>query len=133
MKKGIFVVCLIAFISRGYPLNGQVRKPNFREASWGMSKEEVIKIEGEEPIDKVDDPAGLDVIGYEGKAGNLECFFIYAFAEDKLVQGKYMFKPEHSNKNLFIVDFENVKSSLTEKYGKPINDLTVWNNENSPG
>lgn len=51
---------------------------------------------------------------------------MYYFADNKLVRGAYIFRNEHINNNQYIDDFETVKKSLTEKYGKPQKDEQVW-------
>lgn len=101
-------------------------KPNFRSVKWGASMKDIIKAEGAEPQNKSKSSDGLDVVGYQGKAGNLDCLYAYYFAEDQLVRGRYIFITPHSGKNLYIDDFRTVSASLTEKYGSPITDQAIW-------
>lgn len=130
MKRQVFIVLALATLAlaQAYPSQDQTQKTNFRGATWGMTLEAVKKIEGNEPKQKSKSPAGLDIIAYMGKAGNLDCAYAYCFAADKLVQGRYVFASKHTNKNDYINDFHTVKESLTEKYGKPKEDQTYWSN-----
>jgi len=146
MKKFLVLVFILSFIiplQARVPFNwgcvnwgwlgdqiSQAIKPNFRQATWGMSKVQVKAIEkaksyGEE---KKSD-GGLDILAYEGKAGSLECFIAYYFVENQLIQGRYHFLEKHANRILFIGDFRTVKKELTQKYGKPTEDETYWKND----
>jgi hypothetical protein len=130
MKKFFLTFFLLTFAVYIAASVGQTPNTNFRQASWGMSMGQIIKAEGKQPVDKQkSNSSGLDIISYKGQAGNLECLYAYYFAEDKLVQGRYIFITDHSNNNLYIEDFNTVKNSLTEKYGKPSADQTIWNND----
>lgn len=100
---------------------------HFRMAQWGMSKEQVIKLEGEP--DQQRKSEGLDLIGYIKTISNLDCVALFIFAENKLTRGKYMFMEEHSNNNLYIDDYNQIKNALIDKYGKPKEDDDVWLND----
>lgn len=105
-------------------------KTHFRNSSWGMSQEQVKKIEKNEFYQKLKNPAtGLEQLIYKGPVGGLECLIAYYFAENQLVQGRYVFMEGHSNRNLYIDDFTEIKSSLKEKYGNPTEDDVVWRND----
>jgi len=53
---------------------------------------------------------------------------IYVFVGDMLVRTKYMSTQTHSNKTLFIQDYNNLQKLLTTKYGKPDQEETIWLN-----
>lgn len=107
-----------------------VLKSGFREASWGMTQEQVKKLETSEFFQKqYSKSTGLNILAYKGQAGELECLIAYYFAENQLVEGRYLFIEKHSNDNLYIDDFKKVKISLIEKYGKPTNDNIIWRND----
>jgi hypothetical protein len=59
----------------------------------------------------------------------MPCLISYYFAENQLVAGRYIFLSEHSNKNLYINDYDDIKESLIKKYGQPNVDRPVWNND----
>jgi hypothetical protein len=71
---------------------------------------------------------GLDILMYSGKAESLSIVYAYYFVNNKLVQGRYTFSDEHTNKNAYIDDFNKVKDSLIGKYGKPTDDNMFWSN-----
>ena len=96
-------------------------------AQWGMSKEQVIKLEGE--AGQQEKSQGLEGIGYKRRISNLDCNIYYVFAENKLTRGIYMFVEKHSNKNLYIDDYNEIKKALTDKYGKPKDDNIFWRND----
>lgn len=102
--------------------------PGFRNASWGMTVEETKKLEAAKPDREDKEARGLDMIVYIGKADALSCAYGYIFADDKLVEGRYRFIEKHTNNNQYIEDFNVIKASLVEKYGKPKSDETIWYN-----
>lgn len=107
-----------------------ISKSGFRETLWGMSQEQVKKIEKSEFMKKEHSKSsGLDILIYKEKAGELDCILGYYFAENQLVEGRYVFIEKHFNKNLFIHDFKKVKEQLIEKYGMPKEDETIWRND----
>jgi hypothetical protein len=69
------------------------------------------------------------VVTYLTKVAGLDAFAIYIFVSDQLVRGRYGFLAEHSNKNDFISDYHRIKSILTRKYGRPLEDETLWKND----
>jgi hypothetical protein len=103
--------------------------PDFRNAFWGMTQEQVKSTEsvtpaeirqiGEEVVVKYDAPLE------DGVPRRL----IYIFAKDKLVRAKYIFDQEHEELNDFILDFRTAEPPLREKYGKPASEHAVWEND----
>ena len=101
------------------------QKYDFRNTNWGMSKGQVKATEDKKP-DFEDDTT----LGYEVKieGSNFSC--IYSFLEDKLYNSGYFFTGKHTNKNLYIDDYEKLKETLTKKYGKPTKDIPgFWKND----
>lgn len=99
-------------------------KYNFRKANWGMSREQVRATEDKKP-DFEDDTS----LGYDVKINGKDFRCIYGFLEDKLYNGGYGFAGKHTNDNLYIDDYEELKKILTKKYGKPKTDLPgIWKN-----
>lgn len=129
MKAKIFIVGLVCLflISTNF---SQETKAHFRETSWGMFQEEVQKIEKSEFVKKEHSKvSGLDILIYKGQAGQFEILIGYYFAENQLVEGRYVFTGIHSNKNIYIDDFQTVKNELTQKYSMPQKDETYWRND----
>ena len=102
---------------------GELKKGHFRDASWGMSKDQVRKVEKLE-INKGND----EMLYYDGEILNLECLVVYHFVRDKLVRGSYLITQEHTNKNDYISDYNVLKDSLKKKYGEPKKDKEIWKN-----
>lgn len=104
----------------------------FRQALWGMSKEEVNKIETSEFL-KEDkgggDFAGLEMLIYKTEIGTLDAFIVYYFAKNLLTRARYLIMEDHTNKNLYLEDFKSIKSQLTSKYGNPERDDSIWSDD----
>jgi hypothetical protein len=95
---------------------------DFRKTNWGMSMEEVSKAETATPYG---DPSD-DVLMFLGNISELDCVIVYFFTNDLLTGGRYFFTEEHSNKNDYISDYENMKELLSKKYGEPTDDEDYW-------
>lgn len=107
-------------------------KTGFRQTLWGMSKEQVRKIEASELIneDKLNGALkGLDIIVYKNNIAGLECGIAYYFAENQLTRARYLFIESHTNKNLYISDYKTIKNQLTQKYEMPTRDDTIWSDD----
>jgi len=101
----------------------------FRKALWGMSKEQVqggesSKLEGEQKLSG--EMLGLEVLMYGSSLAGLDCLIVYYFADNMLTKGRYIIREQHSNKTQFVHDYNNVKRQLTQKYGTPTADETLW-------
>ncbi|MDO9554981.1 MAG: hypothetical protein Q7J40_00155 [Atribacterota bacterium] len=97
---------------------------DFRKANWRMSKEEVKATEDKRP-DLEDDTE----LVYKVKIGEDNFLCVYSFIEDKFYRSTYLFDETHTNKNLYINDYERLKEILTKKYGKPTIDKIEWRND----
>lgn len=119
----------------------RAQNSNFRGLPWGATREDVVKAEGGRTIDPstifpegsplsmlLRDP-GLESLAYAGRLNDLDCVYAFFFAGGKMVQGRYVFSEKHSDANLHIEDFQKVKSSLTDRYGKPEQDVALWRDE----
>jgi len=105
---------------------------DFREAKWGMSKNDVkslehLPLQGENQTSLVyqDSIAGIDVvIGYT-----------FSTDSNQLIAGGYLSKAKYKSQNKYIDDFNTMKKYLTGKYGEPNVDKIRWLNnffKNSP-
>ena len=106
-----------AFAEGTSPNPIDARKYDFRHATWGMTREEVIASEGKQP-----DFTDKNAIVYKGKLLSMDALISYIFASGQLVRAKYILKTEHSNKQLYIQDFNKIITVLTQKYGSPEKD-----------
>lgn len=99
---------------------------DFRNSCWGDSMEAVKKSETLELL--VEDEKLLVYSG--GEIVNLDVTVIYGFDKDnKLIDGFYSVNEDHTNDNLYINDYEDIKESLSTKYGEPAYDDMVWNRD----
>lgn len=129
MKKHILTICLIGILATASLFPGQDTHTNFRKAIWGTRQKEVLKLEGKKAIEKDKSDDGLDFLKFRGKQGGYDCLYVYYFADNKLVAGRYVFMDEHTNKNSYIKDFESVKALLMQKYGGPVKDVVIWKDD----
>lgn len=104
----------------------------FRNALWGMTKEQVRKAESSEFIkaSRVEgDMSGIEMLMYKTDALGMSAVIGYYFAGDALTRARYIISETHSDYNLYIKDFEKIEGQLTEKYGAPSRDQKLWSNE----
>ena len=87
---------------------------DFRKTKWGNSVEKVKSSEA--PTILLGDGNTLIT---RGSVAGLECTIGYCFVNGKLWRGVYAFSETHSNKNMFITDYNSIKDILIEKYGEP--------------
>lgn len=88
---------------------------DFREVSWGMSKNEVKKIEV--GLKVVEDKEGSLV--YSETVAGKDVLLSYDFIDNKLYSGIYMFTKTHENENKYISDLTAINGILKQKYGNP--------------
>ncbi|MBI9114985.1 hypothetical protein [Sanguibacter suaedae] len=96
----------------------------FRRAKWGQSKSDVLRIEDSEPtLHK------SDALGYLGKIATFDCFIFYTFVDDRLANGRYALREEHSNLNFHLSDYETLETLLTKKYGPCTEQQEFWSDD----
>ena len=99
-----------------------IEDPDFRNVKWGMSKEEVKRYAQEELTE-----ADEGFINIETELLEKKVALLYQFNDkDQLYQAAYSSLEEHTNKNLYLEDYEQFKESLIEKYGQPSEDEEFW-------
>ncbi len=97
---------------------------HFRGARWGMTKQQILRLEGHP--DQEDSSDGMDVIQYLQEILNMDCMIGFVFAENKLVKAKYSFLARHEDKNQYIRDYSKIRDILVEKYGNPETESARW-------
>lgn len=97
---------------------------DFRNAAFGMSRADVRATEP-----GVQWREGDDVIGFSTAIAGLDAVAQYEFTNDRLYAGGYRIIEQHSNRTLYVSDYETLFGLLGEKYGKPKDDRTVWRND----
>ena len=87
---------------------------DFRNARWGMSKEDVLTSESGEPVVKTDTQ-----IGYFTKILDKNIYVAFIFDNERLVSALYALRDMRENLDDSFKDFEDFKKILTMKYGEP--------------
>ncbi|QEN05205.1 hypothetical protein EW093_10935 [Thiospirochaeta perfilievii] len=87
--------------------------------------EEVASIETMEKLESGSDK----VLMFNGNISGLDCVIVYFFTNDLLTGGRYYFTEKHSNKNDYLIDFNNMEELLTKKYGEPTEEDDFWKND----
>ena len=117
------IVLVVLFVCFGVAFSiAQDTKPliNFRDTTWGMSKDQVIALHETAPEYNED-----DTLGWTSSVAGKDCFIFYIFAENKLARAAYMFNEQHSNRNNYINDYNEIKQLLQDKYGAPSDDKKI--------
>ncbi len=126
MKKNVSILlitlCILAIST--LILFAEENKYDFRKTNWGMSKEQVKATEDKKP-----DFEDNIMLSYEVMISEKDFECAYLFLEDKLYGSGYLFFGEHTNKNLYIDDYEELKEILSKEYGKPKIDKVTWKND----
>ena len=97
---------------------------DFRDAEWGMSKEQVKLSEKTFPL-----YSNNESITFRGKVANRPVDIIYVFKDNKLTSGIYKFTTNNVNNNVYINDYNRISESLDLKYGQPEKRNVLWINE----
>jgi len=126
VKNNVSILLIILCILAVYTLIlfAEEAKYDFRKTNWGMSKEQVKATEDKKP-----DFEDNTMLSYEVTISEKDFECVYLFLEDKLYGSRYLFFEEHTNKNLYIDDYEELKEILTKEYGKPKIDKVTWKND----
>lgn len=95
---------------------------DFQGITWKSNKKDVLAAY----------PEAKDlnsIVSIDTNLGTFNTNLIFKFEFDELVLVAYSFKEEHTNDNLFINDYNEIKGLLVEKYGDPDSDQKYWNND----
>jgi hypothetical protein len=97
----------------------------FRDTTWGMTKEQVIAIESATFIQET--PSGTVI--YSSSVGGLDAYIAYDFLKTgELVRGNYIFFEEHSNNYGHVEDFDKIQGILEDLYGD-IEVTEIWTDD----
>jgi hypothetical protein len=97
---------------------------DFRDTEWGMSSEQVQSLEKTEPV-----YPKKDTLTFKGKVAGKRVDIVYAFKNDKLKTGIYIFTEKHINNNVYLQNYEKTNEFLDLKYGNPVSRKVSWSNE----
>ncbi len=102
---------------------------DFRHASWGMSKDKIKAVEKASPdpdLQQLTNSNGVDALCYKTDYSGYDVLFEYQFAGDSLNRGFYEFNISHSDDNLWLVDYMQVKRILDARYLPADKEYTSW-------
>lgn len=100
----------------------------FRGTVWGMTKDEVIEIEGREPDSSIGSVIYYDDLSVNGFQTDASFYF----DDNKLISGGYKFVFSGLNHVSTMRSYETMRDILTNSYGEPIEVEELWTNENDP-
>ena len=121
MKKLIIPVLLAILLLTGCQQTTPKDK-NFRQTSWGDSKQTVTKSEETDPIKDRENMLVYENLKFIG----FDAVVTYNFIQDKLSSAEYDFTqvyPDYANN---IDTFDLIRAELTETYGSPTENRQVW-------
>lgn len=93
---------------------------DFRSASWGMSKTDVMHSEGLVPQSE-----GEGYITYRERVMDLDAVVGFHFVDDALVEAGYAFREPFDDDLLYLREYGKVKGIITSSYGRPSFDEDV--------
>ena len=138
------------FLSVSLWLTSCVGTKGFRNAKWGMTQDEVQRIEKNRLVDSSSKEEVLRQIFktqdsdsfllYEGDVGGVSCTIVYSFCENgQLKEGGYLLTENYYENpqgwNTAQKNYKRIKHLLREKYGTAIlgelSSKTVWQNRST--
>ncbi|HLI86429.1 MAG TPA: hypothetical protein VKV17_21145 [Bryobacteraceae bacterium] len=98
----------------------------FRATSWGMNEEQVRAAEKSPPVSARTSKGELFLEFHSARLGPVAGRMIYIFAQNQLVRARFLPDADHADRNEYIRDFQTVEAELKQRYGKPVQDRTIW-------
>lgn len=92
-------------------------KHDFRMADWGMSMEQVMELERDEPNSKSE-----DTLDYQRNVLSMAMLANFKFINDKLVRGGYVLNQKIEDNNEYIEKYNTVKEAMIKAEGPPVVD-----------
>lgn len=130
MKKIAFILVMI-FVYLISNAQDTINTFDVRNVRWGMTKEEV-KL-NEKGIFKYN--LDKNTMSFSDKILTYNCGILYTFINNKLVKVSILFEIYNIENNLYVNDYNLIKKTVLNKYGKPAIDKIDWTNdmfENEP-
>lgn len=90
---------------------------NFRVPVWGMTIDEVARVEGSEPKNRTEDK-----LNYETVIAGHGAFIDYKFVDGRLARTGIIFPEVKDDNDEYIQEYEHIKELFTAQYGKPVID-----------
>jgi hypothetical protein len=110
--------------------HNSIDKGDFRNAYWGMTKDQVRQVETLPPAtaaQRMADSSGDNVLCYKGgQIADFSTYFEYGFEGDTLIKAVYDFTVGHDNDNDWFDDFDKIKQVIDEAYWPADYDEITW-------
>lgn len=90
---------------------------DFRATKWGMSMEEVKKIERKKP-----DVETEDSLTYTGRFKNLLTYYNFKFKDDKLYRAGVLYSTKQKSAADYMNSYQDTKKEIIAAYGEPVID-----------
>ena len=100
------------------------KRPDFRGAYWGDSRETVLAIEDDGPVRDND-----TLLGFEDKIAGMDVLAVYVFEDNSLSNAFYSFEEKYVNSDKYIDAYQKFKGIFVEEYGAPYSDDVISDNE----
>lgn len=94
---------------------------HFRNARWGMTRDEVIASEGRQP-----DQTGQNTLAYLTQVEGLDAVAVYVFTEGRLTAAVYAIDTSYISAANAVRHYARLKEWLSSVYGEPAVDRDVW-------
>jgi hypothetical protein len=105
---------------------------DFRNANWGMTKDQVRAVETASPDDdkqKIADESSKEILCYTGTFAGLAVDIDYMFVGDSLSQGYYGFHAREKSGDELLANFDQIKTVVDGGYWVADIDTMIWSDE----
>ena len=102
---------------------------DFKTFRWGDTQEDVEAVEGEPYLEENMTNVDAHYIAYKTTVAGKDTLLAYYFCNEGLYAIRYILTEEHSNENLYIDDYEEIRKAITKKYGEPFIDSERWQDD----
>ncbi len=114
------------FVFLTFVLYSLVSAQDFREVNWGATMSDVQASEEFTPVATEVENA----LSFTGKVNGKKVAAVYEFLpDDRLYSAGYVFEEDHTNRNRYIRDYEEISAVLERVYGTPKTTNTIWSND----
>ena len=127
MKKYIVILLfsVVSMLALGCSVDEEMKvrsdKVDFRQASWGMTQEEVKETENSVPTEEMP-----NVITYVNEFEGIPVITGYLFEDGKLNRAGYVMTNSYPEPEDYVRDFNKLRDSYTASYGRPSYDMLNW-------
>lgn len=98
---------------------------NFRNARWGMSREQVKRSEDLAQVEA----EGTTYLVYRARLGHMRCRVTFTMGlNDDLTGGRYSFTTVYEDGARYVADFDTLLNLYKERFGNPASVEVDWNN-----